>query len=697
MTAGAFAADAPADDPFRYLEDRADPRTAEFFRTQATFASDRLTTLPGRAEMLARVRALAEADTTVRSVKLTTRHVFYLRQSPAQPQPVLCMRDGLAGAERVLLDPSRFDAPARKAAIDWYSPSPDGRHVAYGVSLGGDEASVLRVLATDGPRDLPVEIDRARFNHELAWHPDGRSFYYARIPAGSKGARANANIRLYRHVLGRDAQRDEIVFAPGVGGARDVPEFVRPSLHVPLDSRYAYAIAREGVRREIAVHVTELRDLADGKPHWRKLAGHGDEVLAIEGWKSDLYLLSKLRAPRHRVLRIAAGAASLAGAQVVVPEGDVVIAQMALARDALYLRTMEGGVDRLERVALGFLGRLRKEFVRTPFDMAITELVAQPDKPGAMLRLQGWIEAPKIVQVEALSGDLRDTRLQPPSLSDFSALDEVRLYAPAHDGTRIPVTLVYSKSTRLTGRNPTLLTAYGAYGTVMSAEFDPARLAWLERGGVYAIAHVRGGGEYGEAWHQAGRAATKDNTVQDLISVAEFLMRYGFTQPPKLAIMGRGAGGVPVGGALVRNPELVGAVVARSAVMDLPRFEQSASGPESAGEFGSGAGLRRLSPYHQVQDGAAYPAVLLLTGYNDARVDPSQAGRMAARLQAGGPGGKPVLLRVDFESGHQPAGRARGEEELADIYSFLLWQLGDPQFQPALVEVPGPTAPFPPR
>jgi prolyl oligopeptidase len=220
----AVAADVSADDPFRYLEDGNDPRTQEFFRSQATAATEQLALLPGRGRMLERVRALTEGATAVTQVRLAGRRVFYLRQAGAR-QPVLCMREGLQGAERVLLDPASLDQEPLRAAIDWYAPSPDGRHVAYGVSRGGDEASVLRVLVADGPRDLPVAIDRARFNEHLAWHPDGRSFYYSRIPAGNPRARAYANMRVYRHMLGRDAASDEVVFAPGVGGARDVPEF----------------------------------------------------------------------------------------------------------------------------------------------------------------------------------------------------------------------------------------------------------------------------------------------------------------------------------------------------------------------------------------------------------------------------------------------------------------------------------------
>ena len=705
VTAAAGQGAPAVDDPFRYLEDRNDPRTQEFFRAQAAIAAERLAALPGRAQMLARVRALSEAGTGITALALAGRRVFYLRQSPGPGQPVLCMRDGLAAAERVVVDPARFDRESQRAAIDWFVPAPDGRHVAYGVSRGGSEDSVLRVAQADGAAEPALEIDRTRFNSDLAWHPDGRSFYYARIPAGNSGARTNANIRIYRHVLGRESARDEIVFAPGVGGARDVPEFVYPSLHVPLESRYAYAVAREGVRREIAVHVTTQRDLAEGRPQWRKLAGVEDEVLAIEGWKDDLYVLSKQGAPRHRVLRVAGGA-SVRGAAVVVPEGDVVLRSMGLARDALYLRTMEGGVDRLERIPIGLLGRLKKpEYLRIPFDTSITQLVTHPSTPGALLRLQGWIDPPRILQVDAKSGDSRDTRLQPPAAADFSQMDEVRLYAPGHDGTRIPVTLLYGKDTRLTGENPTLLTGYGAYGITQSPSFDPARLAWLERGGVYAIAHIRGGGEYGEAWHQAGRGPTKVNTILDFISVAEFLVRYGFTNPRKLAILGRSAGGIPAGGALVRRPDLFAAAVAQVPVMDMLRVEHTPNGPANIPEFGSAAtaqgaaSLRVMSAYHHVNDGIAYPAVLLTTGLNDARVEPWQPGKMAARLQQASTSGKPVLLRVDSESGHG-RGRTRGrrDEELADIFSFILWQFGDSGFQPppeAPPAAPGETRPPP--
>jgi prolyl oligopeptidase len=362
-----------------------------------------------------------------------------------------------------------------------------------------------------------------------------------------------------------------------------------------------------------------------------------------------------------------------------------VIEAMARARDALYLRTMVGGVDRLERVPIGLLGAKAPEYVRTPFDMAISQLVAAPGADGAILRLQGWIEPPMVAQVDK-RGDARRLPLQPAWPADFGAMDEVRLYAPAADGTRVPITLVYRKSTQLDGRNPTLLTVYGAYGETVSPVFEAARLAWLERGGVLAIAHVRGGGEYGEPWHQAGRGAAKANTIGDTLVAAEFLVSYRFTQPRRLAIEARGAGAIAAGVALARRPDLFAAAVLRAPLADMLRYEQGADGAASVPEFGSAAtpagaeALRALSSYHQVKDATPYPAVLVAVGAHDARVDPWHAAKLAARLQAATPGGKPVLLRVDAAAGHEAPTRAQREEELADVYAFVLWQMGEPTF-----------------
>ncbi|HUL96588.1 MAG TPA: prolyl oligopeptidase family serine peptidase [Usitatibacter sp.] len=702
LAAAAFAAAQGAEDPFQSLEDMTLPASQAFYAEQSARARAALDAIPGRAALLDRIRALSESSPLVTRFELTNGgRVFYLKRSPGQATASLWVRDKLTAAERLLVDPARFSRGG-PTAIDWFVPSPDGRHVAYGVSAGGSEDSVLRVIAVDGAHDLPIEIDRARFNRHLGWHPDGRSFYYARIPEGGRGAKRDANIRLYRHVLGREAVHDEIVFASGVGGARDVPEFVHPSIYIPYESKHAYAIVREGVRNEVAVHVTDLRDLDAGKPHWRKLAGVEDQVLAVTGEKDDLYLLSHHGAQRRRVLRVKATAPDLRAAKVVIPEGDTVIEDLGLASDALYLRTMVAGVDRLERVRIGLLGTVKAaEYVRTPFDTSIEELVTHPRVPGALLLLQGWIDDPSIVQID-VHGDMHNTGLQPANPADFSGVDAVRLYAPAADGAKIPITLIYKKTTTLTRENPTLLEGYGSYGLSMRPRFDATRLAWIERGGIYAVAHVRGGGEYGEAWHEAGRGAAKVNTIDDIIAVSDFIVKYGFTNPKRLAILGTSAGGIPAGGALVRRPELYAALVARVPVLDMMRYETMASGGANVPEFGSAAtaeGAQRLlaiSAYHHVKDGTAYPGVLLTAGMNDPRIPAWQPGKMAARLQQASTSGKPVLLRIDWDSGHGVGTpRRKRDEELADIYSFLLWQMGDPAFQPREAAAAPAAAPSP--
>ncbi|QJR15797.1 prolyl oligopeptidase family serine peptidase [Usitatibacter palustris] len=688
-------------DPYRWLEDVQSAESQAFFRDQAAHTRALLDKLPGRTALLERIRSLSEFNTSITRVSLAGTRVFYLKAGPGLASPVLCMREGFSGAERVLLDPARFSEGNAKGAIDYFSVAPDGRHVAYGVSRGGSENAVLRVLDAGTGKDLPVVIDRTRFNPNIGWHPDGRQFFYARVPEEDAARKRYTNVRLYRHMLGRDVAQDEIVFASGVGGARDVPAQARPSIVIPAEGRHAYAVVRDGVRREIAVHMTDVHDLAAGKPRWTKIVAHDDGVTAIEAWRDDVFLLTHNGAPRYRVLGMKAGATVLAKARVVVPEGDAVIQSIALAQDALYLRSMVGGVDRLERVPIGLLGMKKPEFVKTPFDNHIAQLIAHPRRAGAVIRLQSWIEAPVVLEVDARSGDLKNTKLQPPPVADFSEMDEVRLYAPGHDGTKIPVTLVYRKTTMLTADNPLILMAYGSYGTSFLPTFDPARLAWLERGGIIAVAHVRGGGEYGESWHLAGRKGTKENTIRDFISAAEFISKYGFTSPKRIAIQGTSAGGIPTGGALVRRPELFAAVVPRVAVMDMLRFEFSANGPANVPEFGSIAtregfeALRVMSSYHQVKDGTPYPAVLLTTGMNDPRVDAWQPGKMAARLQAATTSGKPVLLRVENDAGHGiGTTRRQAEEELADIYSFLLWQFGHPDFQPP-APPPPPVVPAP--
>jgi prolyl oligopeptidase len=457
-----------------------------------------------------------------------------------------------------------------------------------------------------------------------------------------------------------------------------VPEFVYPSILVPEESGYAYAIARHGVAREIAIYQSAVKDLAAGIPRWKRIVAYEDGVTAITAWKDDIYLLTHKGAPRLKVVALKASSPEIAKAKVIVPQGDSVIVSMSLAADALYLRTTVGGLERLERLNFGVTASKTPEFVKTAFDVAMAQIVAHPRRPGAVLRTQGFIEAPAVIAVEARTGNLKNTGLQPAPAADFGAMDEVRLYAKSHDGVKIPVTLLYRKTTMLSADNPTLLIGYGAYGISMSPSFDPTRLAWLERGGIIAMAHLRGGGEYGEEWHEAGMLLKKQNVFDDFAAAAAFLAKEKWTSADRLVLRGGSNGGLLLGALVTQRPELFKVALCGVPLLDMVRYHLFGSGKTWISEYGSAndaaqfKALYAYSPYHHVKAGTKYPSVLLLSADSDDRVDPMHARKFGAALQAASTGG-PVLLRIEKHAGHGGADLVKAAvESRADEYAFAL-------------------------
>jgi prolyl oligopeptidase len=307
--------------------------------------------------------------------------------------------------------------------------------------------------------------------------------------------------------------------------------------------------------------------------------------------------------------------------------------------------------------------------------------------PGVVLQAESWARPPVYLQIDS-DHQIRDLQLIPKTTFDYSQLESVEVKAPAADGTLIPLSIVYKRGLVKDGSHPTIIEGYGAYGITLDPAFVPRFIPWLERGGIWATAHVRGGGEYGEEWHQAGRMLTKQNTIGDLIACSEYLVRQKYTSAKYLAAQGGSAGGITVGGALTQHPELYAAILDDVGDSDSLRSEFMASGPANIPEFGTVKtedgfkGLYAMDAYAHVKDGVAYPAVMLTTGVNDPRVDPWQAAKMTARLQAASSSGKPILLRVDYDAGHGfGSTKMQRDQELADQMSFLLWQFGDPQFQ----------------
>ena len=692
-------------DPYRYLEDVKNAEVIAYMKAQGEFARKTLDAIPGRTAMHNRINALSEAGVSVTSVQISgtgaLTRVFYYKLSPGESMRKLYVREGFNGTERLLFDAQSLNVPGQRYALDYFNAAPDGKHVLVGIAAGGSEDTSLRIVEVSAARDLGVVIDRIGFAAESTWADDSRVFFYNRLPSTRPNEKKNRYLfsRVYRHVLGRDVTKDEAVFGRGVVTPTKL-EFADidiPGVQMTADGRFLVGTVRHGDLNEISLFVAPAAGSATmfAQPlTWRKVADPNDLVTSYAVHDNALYLVTAKNAPRNKVVRTTLARPDIATATTIIAAGDTVIRQLAVAQDALYIRELFAGVDRLQRLNFSnsvFSGG-KLEFVRLPFDLAIRQLVTHPKRPGAILRLEGWTEAPRYVNIEERTANVAPLSLHPKSAVDFSAIDEVRLMVTAKDGVQVPISLIYKKDTRLNGNNPTLLRAYGAYGITLSPTFSPASLAWLERGGILGTCHVRGGGEFGDPWHKDGQKLTKPNTWRDLIACAEYVVERKFTRKDRLGIQGGSAGGVTVGRALTERPDLFAAVIPSVGLLDTLRAEFTPNGPPNIPEFGSVKsadgfkGLAMMSSYDHVTNGIAYPAVLLMHGVNDPRVEVWQSSKMAARLQAATAtvkNAEPVLLRLDYDAGHGVGStRSQRNDELTDIYSFLLWKFGDPEFRP---------------
>jgi len=668
-------------DRYRWMEQEG-PELREWLDVQAEHAARHLGNLPGRGELLARVAELTEGSATVGGFAMAGEYVFFLREGEGAGVPVLAMRTG--DGERVLLDPARL-AGDERWSLDWYAPSPDGRLVACGVSQGGSENSVVRVLDVESGELDETAIPGALLG-VVAWLPDGSGFTYHRFrqpPAGTEPTQRRLDSATYLHRF--DGSEDAVVLARGRNDRLPLSPLDRPLLLLPAGSDWMIAVIShsslgEPITEEISdctLYAAPRSALADpASCPWRQIAGPDDGVTAFAVHGDTLYAVSHRDAPRSQVL-----AYPLAGgrADVLVPGGERVVQRIRVVGDHLLVRDLDGGVARLRRVPLA--GGTVEE-VPLPVEGTIVEWSAAADGSSLLLVLSSFTRSPTAYRYNVHDGTFHDTGWIAPSSVDFGEIEVHELRVPARDGVPVPLTVLHRKGLPLDGENPTLLTGYGSYGYVLSRAFSPELLAWLERGGVYAVAGLRGGGEYGREWHEAGRYANKERTITDFIDCAEHLIAAGYTRAGRLAGEGASGGGIPTAGALVRRPDLWAAMVMKVPVVNMTRAEFSENGPINVPEFGSIAteeGLRDLlivDGYLRVEDGTPYPAVLLTTGLNDPRVAVWEPAKMAARLQAATSSQRPVLLRVDAHAGHGPGSTADQRAALtADVFAFLLAQL----------------------
>jgi prolyl oligopeptidase len=676
-------------DPYRWLENTTDPEVVTWMKSQNDYTREVLSKIPGRQQLLDRVTSLDHAGSAVYNLQVWGGKYFYLKTDPGSDNRRLCVRDSVSSPERLLVDPEKLTtADGKHFSIDYFQPSLDGKYVAYGISPGGSEESVLHVLEAATGTALSDVIDRAEFG-QPTWLADGKSFFLARTQKLGPDAPATAKyqkMRVYRHTLGSDPEKDPLVFgydvSPNVKVLEDDFTFVAYS---PAAPKFMVGVVIHGVKNEKDFYVAPLEDSPGASTPWKKIADDSDDITAFDFSGDDIFLLSHKDASRYKVLRTSLSHPDLAKATLVVPPSEVVIVNISSARDGLYIQDLDGGIGRLRRLPYG---KGTAERMKLPFDGAIQTLFTNPIEPGAWLELTSWTKAPLWYSLKPYS-EIQDTRIVPPSPVDFSQIESEEVKAKSADGTMVPLSIVHKRGIAMDGSHPTWLEGYGAYGITLDPAFRPTWLAFLERGGIYAVAHVRGGGEYGEDWHNAGRKLSKQHTVDDFLACAQYLIDNKYTSTPKLAGEGTSAGGVTIGGAVTQRPDLFAAALIRVGDSDSLRSELMASGPANIPEFGTvkeSEGFKALyamDAYQHVKQNA-YPAILLTTGVNDPRVAPWQAAKMTARLQASTTDGKPVLLRVDYDAGHGLGStKSQRDAETADELAFLLWQFGVPEFQPS--------------
>ncbi|PYJ70742.1 MAG: S9 family peptidase [Verrucomicrobia bacterium] len=663
------------EDPYQWLEQDSDPQVKAWWDAQNQRARQYLDKLPNRAAI---EKQLTEwyAKTSPSYFSLVSRPgiLFAMKFQPPKQQPLLvtlASADDLK-SERVVLDPNVLDAKGT-TAIDWYAPSLDGKHVAVSLSKGGSEDGTLHFYETATGKALPDTIADVQYptaGGSAAWDADGTGVYYTRFPR--KGERPEADLNFYQqiyfHKLGTPDTED--IYCIG----KDFPRIAEIVLEASRNGRYILATVANGDGGDFAHYLLE--------PHgaWKQITQFSDQIKAARlGRDNALYLLSRAGAPRGKILRLPLETPELSKAVEIVPTGEPVIEQIVPTADALYVGDLLGGPSQIRRFGLDGKG---ETIIPTPKISAVQEMLALED--GSLLfrdvsytEPAAWFQSVK-EKTEPVKTVLRST-----SPVSFADIEVTREFATSKDGTRIPVNIIFRKGMKRDGQNPTLLYGYGGYGISMSPNFDFTRRLWFDRGGLYVVANIRGGGEFGEGWHKAGNLTKKQNVFDDFAAAAEYLIKEKYTRPEKLAIQGGSNGGLLMGAMITQHPDLMRAVVSQVGIYDMLRVELAPNGAFNVTEFGTVKNpeqfkaLYAYSPYHHVVDATKYPSILMMTGANDGRVAPYHSRKMIARLDEANKSKNPILLRTSSSAGHG-IGTALSEriKQLADIYAFLFAQLG---------------------
>jgi prolyl oligopeptidase len=663
-------------DPYRWLENASDPAVIQWIDEQNRYTRSILDAIPHREEIATRLQELStNRPPSYGLIALRGGHLFASKFQPPKQQPFLVTLDSIndKSSEHVVLDPVALD-PSGSTSMDFAVPSLDGRLVAVSLSRGGSESGDVHVYDVASGKetgDVIPRVNGGTAGGDVAWNADASGFYYTRYPR--EGERPQADLDFYQqvwfHKLGTPMSEDRYEIGKGW------PRIAETSLDTSPDGHWFLATVRNGDGGEVE------HFLRHDENAWQQITRFTDPIKAAEfGFDGNLYLRST-RNPMGSILRVPLTNPNVASAQTIVPAGKTSIESFLPTEHHLYVVYMAGGPSALRMFSLD--GKDERAVPILPVS-AVGGLVRLGGDTIAV-RNGSYLEPANWYTFDPADRKLQDTALKVTLPVNFNDAVVDRVMVTSKDGTKVPLNIIHRKDTKLDGKNPALLTGYGGYDISLKPGFDASRRLWLDHGGVYAIANLRGGAEFGESWHAQGKLTKKQNVFDDFAACARYLIDHKYTSPAHLAIEGGSNGGLLMGAALVQHPELYRAVVSHVGIYDMLRVELSPNGAFNVTEYGTVKNpeqfkaLYAYSPYHHVVNGTKYPAVLMLTGANDPRVDPMNSRKMVARLQAATASSRPILLRASSGSGHG-FGTSFSEAiaQQTDVYAFLFDQLRIP-------------------
>jgi prolyl oligopeptidase len=677
-------------DPYRWLEDVKDPEVAKWMASQDRHAREQLGQLPLRAELEKRLAELSYVDSISPPSHRGSRY-FYSRSHRDKEKAVYYVRKGVDGPEQVLIDPNTLSEDG-SVSVHGIMPSYSGKLLAYKLSRNNADASTMYLRNLDTGEESKIDtIEGARYAY-ASWTPDDHGFYYTWLPTDPKIPVAElpgyAEVRY--HAVGTDPQQDPVVFP----AAHDPTRFV--GVGVSRDGRWLTVTHSRGWGAS-DVYFADLLpgtkpSKARGKPKlklprpkspvptkFEPLVKDRDAHYTVEAWRGKFYVHTNEGAPRYRLFEVDPAQPLREKWREIVPQTDAVLEGVQIVGDHLVLSYLHDAHSEMEVRELS--GKLVRK-VELPGLGSASGMLGNPEEDDAYFYFSSFTVTPHIFKTSIASGTTSLwEKVELPV--DTSMFVTEQVWYPSKDGTKIPMFVVRRKDIELHGDNPTILYGYGGFNVSLQPDFSAGVVAWVERGGIWAEANLRGGGEFGEDWHKAGMLASKQNVFDDFAGAAKWLTEHDYTRPAKLAIYGGSNGGLLVGAAMTQHPELYGAVVCAVPLLDMVRYHLYGTGKTWISEYGSAEDkaqfetLFAYSPYHHIEAGTKYPALLMLSADSDDRVDPMHARKFVAAMQAASTSGEPVLLRIETNAGHGGGDMIKKNiERGVDTYAFLMHELG---------------------